>query len=92
MKKQKKQQAKWPLGELMEVEWNDAAGGSGWADLQSHRQEVGILPCRSIGYVLKNDGSQIVLVQSMAQANESISGHIAIPKRPIVRSKRVKGL
>ena len=80
---------KWPLGTIIEVEWVDHCGRGGWAKPESYRQET-CDPCRSVGYLLREDEHEIVLIQSMAHSTGNVNDSIIIDKRT-VSSRRVIG-
>ena len=61
------------------VRWVDASGGpSGWTRIDYIHDKVGPEPVESIGYVLKDDKDQILLVQSIGGTD--VDNVMAIPK------------
>lgn len=81
----------WPTkGEIVEVEWIDAASTNGWqraTDIdQEQAHDGGLVECRSTGYVLSKDPRSIRLAQSQS-AHGSVAEVQAIP-RSCIRSIR----
>ncbi len=79
----------WPnKGEIVEVEWVDAASTNGWqrGDDIDREQAVdgGLVECRSTGYLLSKDKRAVRLAQSQT-THGSVSEIQAIP-RSCVRS------
>ena len=74
----------------VEVEWQDSQviGGS-WepiVDLLARREKS--VRCRSVGFVLADDGRGIVLASSVNGANAT--GVTIIPRRQIVKRRRIR--
>ena len=71
--------ANWPLHIRVEVEWVDSCSNPTWAAVPYHLKNSTISRCRSIGYVVRNDASQVLLAQSMSNDTTNIADTIAIP-------------
>ncbi len=50
--------------DIVEIEWTDSASTGGWRDLRKFEKEGDIINCCSVGYLLKRDKKQAILVQS----------------------------
>ena len=73
----------WPTkGEIVEVEWTDAASTNGWqlkVDVDREQaDDRGLIECRSTGYLLSKDRRAVRLVQSQS-AHGSVAEIQAIP-------------
>jgi hypothetical protein len=71
---------------LVEVEWDDACGRTGWRPAEEYARENGVRT-RSVGYRVRNDRDAVVLLQSQAM-NGNYNDSIVIP-RSMVRKVRV---
>ena len=50
---------------LVEVEWEDACGRTGWKDVSFYRTQIPLLT-RSVGYRIRNDATAVVLAPTPA--------------------------
>ena len=87
-------QAKWPTKRIVEVDWVDSAFCRGWQSTQSKKDDQGIVTCRSVGYLLDSDDTQIRLVGSQTPSSatdgSTVADGLSIP-RVAVRRIRVIG-
>lgn len=69
---------------LVKVEWIDAHGGGryGWRPLEGMTERPA--PCRSVGYLLRETGEEIVVVPHL-QDTDMGDGEIIIPGRWVKR-------
>lgn len=79
---------KWPLTTLVEVEWVDSCTGGGWRSKAAYLEDAHPTICRTIGYLLKKDTQEVVVVQTMSASTGHVSDSMAIP-RVAVRKIRV---
>jgi hypothetical protein len=80
---------------LVEVEWWDAAGGGGWKPLEEIRREAQVDPCRSVGYVVRDDEDALVICQSVTErdvegAEQFANDWVAIPRESVERVTRLR--
>ena len=81
---------KWPLGKIVEVSWDDSNGYGRWSSLSDLSQH-GAASCKSVGYLLKQDKKEIVLVGTQAQVNEGDGMQtLAIPMGCVTKIRKVK--
>lgn len=71
------------------VEWDDASGQNGW------RQEKDVLnlslsKCESVGYLVKKNKTQIILVQSIDRDLKSMDNSLTIPRKCVKRIVELK--
>lgn len=75
--------------EVRHVEWIDSTSASGWMshdDLADH----GISECSTVGFVLREDDRQVLLVQSEDHKNRNLDSVMAIPKVAITKSTTIR--
>lgn len=82
---------RWPLGRRVEVEWRDSASQGGWRSVKEQREQRGVGPMRSVGYVLIHDQDVVQLAQSMSGMTGHVSDTITIPRENITRMKTLTG-
>ena len=77
---------------IVEVEWVDSCGGSGWRDkdsLKSHHMEN----CRTVGYLFKADSKEVTLFMSGTDHNDSTDEQCdyrwSIPRKAVKSIKRL---
>jgi hypothetical protein len=71
------------------VAWEDSRSLGGWHTPDQWREQLaeGLIECRSVGYVLHQDETRLVLAQSQGRSGE-VADCLDIP-RSAVRSVRV---
>lgn len=70
------------------MEWIDAAGGGGWKPLDDVLEEAVVDPCRSVGYLLRDDDDAIVLAQSRTERErdpQMFNDWLVIPRENVER-------
>lgn len=73
----------------VEVEWEDSwLSSKGWEPVTEARRPGKRIRCHSVGYVLSDTKRGIVLAGSVNGPNAA--GVVFIPKRQVVRRRRVK--
>ena len=70
---------------VLYVEWVDASSNSGW---EKASDIVGIHRCRSVGFLVKEDKTQVVLAACVS--GDECNANIAIPKEWIKKRKVIK--
>lgn len=85
-----KPKRKWPLPIMTEVEWDDANSNARWQDLGEMKNNHHVALCKSVGYLLKRDKKEILLVQTQAPEGDG-AGVISIPIGFVRRVRRIKG-
>jgi len=89
-KKPKKPKYVWPAGRLVEIEWDDAATSQlGWESITRYQQEE-VARARSVGYLIRDDDRQVVIVQSQIANQTGVMREIAIPKGMVIRMKTIR--
>lgn len=79
----------WPLKPtVLEVEWDDNAGGHGWTKPASYLADPGS-KCMSVGYLLSEDKHVVKLIQSMDRSFGNVDASIIILKKCITKRRRV---
>ena len=79
---------------LVIVDWVDACSNRGWVDKDTLQTST-LLPCRSVGWLLKEDKECIVLVAHTSDTTEDGdfrqgNGDITIPKSTVKRIIKIK--
>lgn len=69
------------------IRWVDSVGESGWAEI-SDWQDLEPDPIDSLGFVISETKTKVVIVQSLA-ADESCDHVLSIPKRCILERWRI---
>lgn len=72
--------------EIRLVEWIDSSGMSGW----NHRDEVdrhGIGACVSVGFVVREDETQVMLAASVDRVHDNVGDVTAIPRFAITAER-----
>lgn len=77
MKHTKIKPVEWPLSSRVEIVWADAAGISGWNDLEDLKTHKPV-QAKSVGYLLKADSESVTLIGTQASDNGACQG-ITIP-------------
>lgn len=77
MKLSKKNQSPFPLKKIVEVEWEDACGRSGWEDLSAY-EAMSPMPCKTCGYLVRKTTDKITVALTQAE-EDSANGSISIP-------------
>lgn len=72
--------------EIRHVEWIDSAGCGGWTDLEEATESNVIVTCVSVGFLLREDPTQVVLALSVDDMHDNVSGVIAIPKVAVTKT------
>ena len=68
------------------VEWMDAVGWhAGWIDLDQISERLSCTTILSVGYVLRENKDEIVLVQSVDTKNATGDHVLAIPKNRVLK-------
>ena len=85
MKKPKPKKVIWPAPQLVEIEWDDASTSKlGWEDIAVYRAEE-VVACRSVGYLIRKDKRQVVIVQTQVGNQTGVMREIAIPRGMVKR-------
>ena len=71
---------------IVEIEWIDSTGDSGWAGDNDHNEPINtLITIRSSGYLLQEDGDRITICQSMDNTDENkTDNRLTIPKSLIM--------
>lgn len=77
-----------PLNSPVEVTWRDSASRGKWDTLEEYSKHEPC-PCRTVGYLLKQDKRFTVIVQSQ-HTGGLVADSIAIPTACITRLRRLK--
>lgn len=68
------------------VDWVDSAGKSGWDDPEAH-QKLPPYRCRSVGFLVRNDDTSVIVAQSLtcptAGYEDRMADSIVIPKAAV---------
>lgn len=79
---------KFPVQKIVEVDWKDACGQAGWDDIEEHRS-LEPMPCKSVGYLLKKNKTEIVLAFCQA-GHGGINSSMCIPMVWVSKIKVIK--
>ena len=89
--KSKKTTVKWPLGSVVEVFWEDANSYNKWHDLKELSRDHHVASCKTIGYLLKSDKREILLVSTQTPENDADgTGTMAIPRGCVTHIKVIR--
>jgi len=72
---------------LSVIIWEDAAGTSGWLDVDSG--DDGLMMIVSAGFVLREDKKVVTLIQSVGTDGKRYDNSITIPKSNILKRKSI---
>mgnify|MGYP000025145055 CR=1 FL=1 len=77
------------LGDLVLIEWHDAAVDSGWADSNESDSKVHLI--QSIGWVIKKDRKAIIIAADKAAdpTDKETNRRLAVPRSWIESVKQV---
>ena len=79
---------------LVLIEWIDSHSGRGWRPFDELEEHCEPLRCRSVGFVLKETASAVMLVPHVYAEGQGIVRHgcgdLAIPKKAIVKTTILK--
>lgn len=78
---------KWPMRVLVEVHWMDSASRARWGEKEDYLQLVPV-PCRTAGYLLKKNATEVVIVQSQCEEGEVNAG-MTIPRACVTKIRRL---
>jgi len=71
------------------VEWVDSACVTGWTSL-SDLDDGGISECTTVGFVLREDDTQVLLIQSEDHRHGNLDSVMAIPKVAVTKSETIR--
>ena len=74
---------------IVEVEWWDARSFGGWSSPAEYAKK-GIALCRTVGYLLRRNKREIVVVQNVGDTTGNVSDATAIPTCCVKRVRRLK--
>lgn len=77
---------KWPLRKVVLVEWLDSATKGGWRNVKDYRDNAKPAACRTVGYLLKDTGDHVTIVQSQGNVDDCTDA-MSIPKACITSTK-----
>ena len=79
----------WPLKRtVLEIRWDDNAGGHGWTKPASYLADP-CSKCISVGYLLYEDAKMVKLVQSMDGSFGNVDAGVFILKKNITSRRRL---
>lgn len=82
---------RFPLRTRIEVEWVDSSSRGQWDSVEGYKIKTArALRIRSIGYLLRSDRSEIVLIQSMG-VNADVADSVTIPRGCVKTVRRLSG-
>ena len=73
--------------QLVEVEWDDIAGGSNWDDT-SKDYTNDIIHCKTVGYLLKSNRKTIVVASTISEKDRCCDRTV-IPRNVVKSIKRL---
>ena len=80
---------------IVEVEWIDSASTGGWRRISLFENEADPVSCWSVGYLVKRDRKQTLLLQShdgtLGKGNDAISIPSSIVRNVRILKKAEKG-
>lgn len=76
----------WPPSKVVEVSWFDANARGAWGSASDYMQHS-IAPVLTVGYLLKQDKKEVIVVQSVGADFDDCNGAIAIPLSWIAKMK-----
>ncbi len=80
----------WPVKRLVEIEWDDASTSKfGWENISVYRTQE-VVTCRSVGYLIRKDAKQVVIVQTQAGNQNDVMREIAIPRGMVKKIKWIR--
>jgi hypothetical protein len=71
---------KWPLKELVEVEWSDAITHGAWDSRDAHIKAARTRPLRTVGYLVQKNRTSVTVAQSMSSVTQHIADTMTIPR------------
>lgn len=80
--------AKYPLREIVEVEWVDSAARGRWGSVEEY-QKHDVVMCRTAGYLLKKTKRAVTIIQSQ-HTDDGLCDAMAIPTKAVTRIRRLK--
>ena len=84
-----KRAKKWPPTRVVEVSWFDANARGSWGTVEEYMHHTSA-PCLSVGYLLKQDNKEVILVQSVATDHDTCTDAIAIPRGWIAKIRTLR--
>lgn len=79
------------LNKIVEVSWVDSCTNGQWAPPEFHLKESNPTMCRSVGYVLVDEPSRLVLVQNKSLSTGHIADTMSIPRVAVKKIRVLKG-
>ena len=73
---------------IFEIEWDDAASDSKWAEIRYH-QEGGVANCRTVGYLTAYEKTHIQVAQSLSSLGHAADS-MCIPRGCVTRIRKVR--
>lgn len=83
---------KYPLTQLVEVEWTDSASRGRWDSLENYKEERPAR-CKTAGYLVVKDRTRVIVALSQGDTHALIStvlDAITIPRGCVTRIRRLK--
>jgi hypothetical protein len=68
------------LDKAVFVQWIDSTHGGGWNSISTHRSSCHLGPMVSIGFVVQETETHLLLAQSQSVPEEDCANTLAIPK------------
>lgn len=85
----KKKRVVHALSRKVEVEWVDSSLCHGWQSVKNKREDQGIEVCKSVGYLLSSDKTQVCIVMSVGGVNSVCDG-LSIPRAAVKAVKKLR--
>jgi hypothetical protein len=79
---------KFPLKELVEVEWVDSAARGRWGSVEEYRKHD-VVTCRTAGYLLSKTKRAVTIIQSQ-HTDDGLSDAMSIPTCAVLKLRRLK--
>ncbi len=74
-----------PITTLVQVDWQDAAGRSGWRDIEDY-EDMTPVNCRSVGFLVKRNRKEVVIGLTQCE-DDSLNQCIVIPVSWILKMR-----
>lgn len=71
------------------VQWLDSTHGAGWNSISGHRSSCHLGPMLTIGFVVQETETHMLLAQSQSLPEEDCANTIAIPKVSIISVTKI---
>lgn len=75
------------------VDWIDSQGYGGWRNVEDairQAQKPDEMPCQSVGYLVDETDTYLLIGQSLTSDNVQVSNTLQIPKLAITKTRELK--